>query len=269
MTLLLGKILVSVCVVLGLSWVAENVSTRVAGTISGMPLGAVLVLFFVGRELGPEFATQAAYSAVPSLVATLAFALGYFLAAGVRSRFSPVISAVGGICAYLLVATGLDFVDLGRVTGFCLSLGAVIAAGVALHSIKPNRIAARVRMTWPRLLFRAGTAAAFVVVITSAARLVGPQWSGLLIGFPMIFLPFLLIIHLAYSGDQVRAIIRNFPVGLSSLLVFLVAVGQAIPMLGVNLSILASLAIALVYLAILGTALNRRKPANTIAGPAD
>ena len=50
MSLLLAKIVVSVCLVLGLSWVAEKVNPRIAGILSGMPLGAVLVLFDPGSS---------------------------------------------------------------------------------------------------------------------------------------------------------------------------------------------------------------------------
>lgn len=264
MSLLFGKILVSVCVVLGLSWTAENVSTRVAGMISGMPLGAVLVLFFVGRELGPEFAADTAVGAVPSIAATVAFALGYFLGSRSGGRMAPAVSTTSGLAAYLAVAAVLDRLDLQLAAGVFLSLVVLVAVAAALHSFEPNPIANKVRMTWSRMAARAGTAAAFVVAITSVAHLVGPQWSGLLIGFPMTFLPFLLIIHVAYSGDHARTIIRSFPLGLTSLLVFLVVASRAIPIVGVNVAILGSLGIALAYLALLGSALNRLRPANVV-----
>ena len=78
MSMLLAKIIVSVCLVLGLSWVAEKVNPRIAGILSGMPLGAVLVLFFVGSDLGPEFATKSTLYAIPSITSTVAFSIGYY-----------------------------------------------------------------------------------------------------------------------------------------------------------------------------------------------
>ena len=56
MIVLFEKVLASVLVVLALSWIAENVNPRISGVLSGIPLDAVFALFFVGRELGPEFA---------------------------------------------------------------------------------------------------------------------------------------------------------------------------------------------------------------------
>ena len=261
MTLLLAKIIVSVCVVLGLSWVAEHVNSRIAGILSGMPLGAVLILFFVGRELGPEFAQTSALYAIPSIVATIAFAIGYYFASGLKIRFSPLFSSLFGVTCYFIVAAALNTLSFTMLTGVCLSLATLIVTAYAFRTSETNKIENKVRMTFPRMMFRSAMAASFVVAITTFADVVGPQWSGLLIGFPMTFLPFLLIIHMTYSADQVRAILRNFPIGLVGLLSFLIVATKTIPLLGVNLAILASIGGALAYLSILGLILNRKKPA--------
>lgn len=261
MTLLLAKVLISVMVVLGLSWIAEHVNPRIAGILSGMPLGAVLVLFFVGMELGPEFAAESALYAIPSITATLAFALGYYFASRINSRFSPLLSSLSGLICYLVIASSLQSITFNLPLGIGLSLLALAFTGFFFRSSETNKIQKKIRMTFPRMLFRSAMAASFVVAITTFADLTGPRWSGLLIGFPMTFLPFLLIIHMTYSGDQVRTIIRNFPLGLVGLLCFLIIATETIPRLGVNIAILASLGGALCYLTLLGIALNRFKPA--------
>ncbi len=261
MTLLLAKILISVIVVLGLSWIAEHVNPRIAGILSGMPLGAVLVLFFVGLELGPEFATESALYAIPSITATLAFALGYYFASRIKSSVSPLLSTLCGLICYFTIAGGLKSITFDLPLGIGLSLIALSLTAYFFRSSETSKIQKKIRMTFPRMLFRSAMAAGFVVAITTFADLTGPKWSGLLIGFPMTFLPFLLIIHMTYSGEQVRTIIRNFPLGLAGLLCFLIITTQTIPLLGVNLSILVALGGALCYLSLLGMVLNRFKPA--------
>ena len=51
-SLLLAKIATAIIAVVGLSLVAERVSPRVAGILSGYPLGTAIALFFIGIELG-------------------------------------------------------------------------------------------------------------------------------------------------------------------------------------------------------------------------
>lgn len=261
MILLLAKIFVSVFVVLGLSWIAEHVNPRVAGILSGMPLGAVLIIFFVGLELGPEFATIGALYAIPSIVSTIVFAMGYYFTSRIKLRYSPLWCSLAGLVGYFSVATGLSTVSFDLFLGVGLSLSCLVVFAWSFHSREQNKVQEKPQMTLMRLLFRSGMAAAFVVTITTVADIVGPRWSGLLIGFPMTFLPFLLIIHLTYSGAHVRTIIRNFPLGLIGLLIFLIAVNQTIPIFGVNVAIAIAMACALTYLTMLGLVLNRLKPA--------
>lgn len=259
MTLLLAKIFFSILVVLGLSWVAEHVNSRVAGILAGMPLGGVLVLFFIGQELGPEFAAESALFGIPSIMATIMFALGYYFSSTINIRYSPLVSAVGGLVGYFLAAGLLSMAQIGLELGAVLSLTALVTFAYIFRSSEDNKVPERVDMTYSRMLFRSGMAASFVVFITSAAELIGSQWSGLLIGFPMTFLPFLLIIHITYSAAQVRAVIRNFPLGLVSLLLFLIVANKTILILGVVPALFVSLAGALIYLFLLGVIIRRRK----------
>lgn len=261
MNLLLAKIFVSVFVVLGLSWIAEHVNPRIAGILSGMPLGAVLVLFFVGIELGPQFAAESALYAIPSLVGTITFAIGYYWGTLSDSRYSPLISTVVGVVCFFVMVSILSLIEFNLVTGACLSLVALGGVGIAFHSHETNKIQVKIRMTFLRMVFRSAMAAVFVVAITMLADVIGSQWSGLLIGFPMMFLPFLLIIHITYSGGQVRTIIRSFPLGLVSLIGFLGVATKTIPLVGVNQAILISLGAAFIYLSLLSVVLKRLKPA--------
>jgi uncharacterized membrane protein (GlpM family) len=235
MSLLLAKIVVSVCLVLGLSWVAEKVNPRIAGILSGMPLGAVLVLFFVGLKLGPEFATKSALYAIPSITSTIAFSIGYYFTSRLNTKFAPLFSSVVGIICYLTIALILNEIDFNLSSGIIITLITLIIVGYAFRSQESNKIQKKIKMTFPRLLFRSGMAASFVVAITTFADFVGAQWSGLLIGF------------------------RNFPLGLIGLLFFLIIANQTIPALGVNLAILTSIGGSMIYLTILGLFLNRIK----------
>jgi uncharacterized membrane protein (GlpM family) len=256
MIVLFEKILISVLVVLVLSWIAENVNPRISGILSGMPLGAVLVLYFVGRELGPEFAIASTLYAIASITASISFALGYYYASRLKIQFSPLVSSVCGLICFFVVVALLNWIHFDLVAAIALTLTTLIIVAYTYHTSEVNKIQIKVKMTFQRLLFRSGLAAVFVVAITIAAQFIGPRWSGLLLGFPMTFLPFILVIHMTYSAAQVRTIIRNFPLGLIGLLCFLVVVNQTIPELGVNVAIVTGLGCALTYLMLLSLVLS-------------
>ena len=71
--IILLKIIISITSVIGVSYIAEKISTRFSGIILGFPLGSAIMLFFYGMENSPEFAAQSAIWNMNGLVATLFF----------------------------------------------------------------------------------------------------------------------------------------------------------------------------------------------------
>jgi hypothetical protein len=72
--LLLYKIGITMMAVLGLSFVAEKISTRLAGLLSGYPIGTAIILHFYGLEYGAQFAADAAIFNLCGLFASQCFA---------------------------------------------------------------------------------------------------------------------------------------------------------------------------------------------------
>ena len=259
-SLLVGKLLTTIFIVLGLSWVAERVDTRIAGLLSGMPLGALLILTFIGYDLGPEFAAESALYAIPSVAGTLTFASLFYLLSRWDHPLNLLITVTGSLLGYFIVVFLLSQFSFNLPGALSIGIFSILVAGRALKGISDTQVVSHVRLTARHLIFRAGMAAFFVIVFTGIAEIVGPRWSGLLVGFPITFLPLLLIIQLTYSKHQAHTVIRNFPLGLGGLLTYLTIANQSLPSFGTGPGILTSLIGSLVYLALIGYIFNRRNP---------
>jgi uncharacterized membrane protein (GlpM family) len=246
------KIGVAVGMVLGLSVLAEKVSTRFAGVVSGFPLGAAIVLFFIGYEIGPDFAAQSAVYSVFGLIGTLAFVFGYYIATvALKGRAGPA-AAVGcvliGLGFYFAAAALLRCLGVGLWGAVLSTSGVIVAATVVFRRLQNVRIAKPLRLSPGLLFLRAFFAAGVIILITASARLVGPGWAGLLSTFPMTMLPFLFIIHATYRADHVRSIIKNVPRGLGAIVVYGVVVALAYPHHGIWLGTLEGYLAATLYL---------------------
>jgi hypothetical protein len=248
-TTLLAKAFWSAAVVLGLSAVAERVSLRVAGILAGTPQNLALVYFFVGRDMGIDHVTQSAPHAIASFSATIAFALAYYLGSSRFPRYSAVAGSLIGLAVFITVAVVLSMIPFSLASATGLTLCTIGGAGWLGRDIALKRVDKPVRYTARLLILRGTSAAVLVVSVITLAEILGPRWTGLLTGFPTIFLPALLIIHLTYGAAQTHAIIRNFPVGLGAIIPYILSVTVTFPVWGVYGGTAASLAISLLYLA--------------------
>jgi hypothetical protein len=247
-TTLLGKAFWSAAIVLGLSAIAERVSLRVAGILAGAPQNLVLVYFFAGRDMGIDHVTQSAPHGIASFSATIVFALAYYLGSSGFPRYSPLAGSVIGLVAFVTVAVTLSVIPFTLSSATALTLGTIAIAvwlskGIALKPLdKP------VAYTPKLLILRASVAGALFVVVITLAEILGPRWTGLMTGFPTIFLPTLLIIHLTYGAEQTHVIIRNFPVGLGSIIPYILSIPITFPLWGIYGGTAVSLAISFLYL---------------------
>ena len=249
------KIGTGVLMVVVLSVLAEVVSPRFAGIISGYPLGAAISLFFIGFEIGPAFAAQSALYTMLGLVATLIFVYGYYQCSVLAGRLSKgsniLLASATGICGYFLGAWVLHFVPTDLTVSLLLPIGSIFFFLYLFRNIEDVKINEKVSINMRLLLFRSLFAAGVIVLVTSTAKVVGPGWAGLFAAFPMTMLPLLVIIHYTYDTPRVHAILKSFPKGLGSLVVYTLSVFIFYPLQGVYVGTLSSYGLATLYLVLI------------------
>ena len=242
------KLVVTVVVVLLLSLVAERVSPRVAGILSGYPLGAAIALFFIGLENGPGFASNSAVYTMMGLVATQSFVYLYFRASLFFKRFNILGSSFCAISGYFIVIWLLHFIRPDKFLAVLIPVASVFFFVYLFKEVKNATIQNKIRLTPKILLFRALLAAFTIVLITGSAKFVGPRWAGLFSAFPITLLPLILIMHLTYDKEHVHTITKNFPLGLGSLIIYSLTISIVYPINGIYVGTLISLAAATAYL---------------------
>lgn len=249
------KVTVSILVVLLLSLIAEWASPRIAGIVSGYPLGAAISLYFIGLENGNGFAARSALFTAAGLAATIAFVGGYLLGIRVtqgRGRFSSLVfSILPGIAAYGVAAWALSYLPINWVSAPLIAIAGMLLAAWGFRRIPNVKIRQKIRMGVAVTLLRAGFAALVILAITTVAGAVGPRWAGLFSAFPITMLPLLVIVQFTYETDHVSTIIKNVPRGLGSLLIYVLVVAASYARLGIVWGTLLGYLAATLYLIML------------------
>lgn len=253
------KIAVTVTMVLALSLIAERVSPRAAGLLSGYPLGAAIALFFIGLEISPEFAAESAVYTLAGLAASQAFVYGYYVASRRAVGRGLLASTAAGLAGYFAAAWLLRLVPFSRGLAVLAAVGSMVVFVRCFRGIRDVAIARSVRLTPAILLLRAAFAAGIIIAITAAAQAVGPAWAGLFSAFPTALLPLMLIVHMTYDKAHVHTIIKHFPLGIGSLITYGLSVSYLYPACGVGWGTLAAFGLATVYLLVYGAVVARRR----------
>jgi len=289
-TSLLAKALWSAGIVMGLAFVAERIGTRIAGLLAGAPLSAVLIFFFVGRDMGIAYivdsvphgiasfsgtlvfvlvyywtssrlarfpalggamAAIAAYLSIASFSGTLVFVLVYYWTSSRLARFPALGGAMAAIAAYLGIASVLATIPFTLASGTALTVFVIALSHWLLRKIDFAALVRPISYTAHLLLLRGGVAAALIITVIMLAEILGPRWTGLLVGFPTTLLPTLLIIHFTHGTAATHAMIRNFPIGMGSIILYILSVPHSFTLWGVYGGTAASLAVAFTYLSVI------------------
>ncbi len=259
--LLLAKIITSATMVVGLTLVAEHVSPRVAGVLSGYPLGVAIALFFIGIENGADFAASSAIYTVAGFTASLVLVYVYYQIARRCQRWQVLIAATVSVIAFVLAAGLLRSFHLTLATAILITIITIVVAIMQFSMIANVKVGKRIGFSFWVLAIRAATATAIVLFITGLAAQVGTRWAGVMSAFPITLFPFMLILHLTYGADQVFTVIKNFPLGMGSLLTYTTTIALAYPSLGVGVGTALGFATATGYLIALAL-LAQRFPKN-------
>ncbi|MFH1092500.1 MAG: DUF3147 family protein [Pseudomonadota bacterium] len=253
------KIVAAVVIVVTLSVLAERVSPKFAGIFSGYPLGAAITLFFIGYEVGPEFAARSAIYTIIGILSAQIFIYFYYLASRWSQRSSrlPRIawSSGGGLAGYTLAAFGLRYWPVNLMIAAPVALASIFFFDRLFRRIPNVIIENRKKSSLTVLSARAFFAAVVILLVTSTAQSLGTRWAGLLAAFPVTMFPFLVIIHYSYQNEHLHAVIKNIPRGLISSMLYCLVVSLTYPVLGLARGTAAGYLLATLYLVLI----NRRR----------
>lgn len=248
--LLIYKVCITMLAVLGLSFIAEKISARLAGLLSGYPVGTAIILHFYGLEYGAQFAADAAIFNLCGLCASQCFAYTYYRVA--QRTASLFITSTLALSGYLLPAYLVSQITPTRLTALVL---AIMATALFCLLLRNNSIAPAatprcwsLRLVAGRLVFTAG----LVLLVTEVADLVGPGWAGIFSAFPVALYPLVFLLHREHGPATVRTLLENFPFGLWSVIAYALSVSIIYPVYGVIWGTLLGFAVATLVLALVG-----------------
>lgn len=246
--LFLIKLTVAIAFVIGLSLLAENVSPKVAGILSGYPTGSAITLFFFGLEVSPQFAAKSAVYNMIGLTAALSFVYIYYIASRYFKKLNILLSSLSAILGYFAIVGLLHLIEINKFIAILIPIAFSFLYIYLFKDIKNIGIQTKAKLNFKILFVRAFFAALIILLITSVPRFVGPTWAGLFSAFPTTLFPLMLIIHYTYSKKHVHTVIKNVPIGMFSLIIYSLTISMVYPLFGIYWGTVLSFGAASLYL---------------------
>lgn len=236
---------------LGVTAAVERLGPRLGAFISATPQLSVVSLIFLTIEQGPAFAAESAYWTIPGMCATVPVFLGYLAATrAVPSPHGASVAAgvAAGTASFAVAIALLGAAPLTR--GTVLPLAALVCASTAwvVRRLPDTAALRRVPSSALVLATRASVSALTVIAVTALAHVLGPKWSGLVLGFPVNSLPIMALLHAQYGAAVTRPFIRIFPVGAFGICLFNLIASMTLVRLGLAATLVLAYAVDLLYL---------------------
>jgi hypothetical protein len=242
--LFLAPVLIGLVSIAGRRW-----GPAVGGWLVSLPLTSAPVILFLAIDQGTAFASGAAQDTLLGIMSVASFCLvyGWF-----SFRFGWPVSMLAGWGAFF----ALTFILEGILLPLLLSFVIVIAYLALVLIVMPKSQSKDITINpppWDTPL-RMLVATAFVLGLTGAAAILGPQLSGLLAPFPMFTTILAVFTHHFQGANVARRLLRGVVAGSFTFVTFFLIISLLINRWGIavafGLALLAALAThsALLYL---------------------
>ena len=217
---------------------------RVAGALTGFPVVAGPIVFFMALEQGAPFAARSAVATLSGIASLGVFGVLY---AWMAARASWAVSVVVGWLGFLGATLVFDRLDLRLAAAAAL---AVVVPLVMLALIpRPERIATNgpvgATIGTTEILLRMLAGVMLMLVLTGIAHVLGPRLSGLLTVFPIAATVLAVFSHRQQGAAFAAQLLRGLALGLYSLSGFFTTLAIMLEPWGLAPAFLAAIAAAI------------------------
>jgi hypothetical protein len=228
-TIFLIKVLMMPLLIASVTLAVRRWGTGIGGWIGGFPWVAGPISFFMAWEQGAPFVAKTIPSALMGSVGTILFAFSYAVLSK-RWKWLPTV----------LFSYGIFFVVALLSFQFTPTLWEAMAANVIVLTIilylfpKPEQLAANNRKRQYDIPLRMLVATTFVLVLTQAAGILGPEWSGILTPFPIMTSTLAVFTHAQQGSAATARILYGLLMAGYGFIAFLVGVYWVVPMIPIG-----------------------------------
>ena len=240
---------------LTLSFVAEKLSPKISGILSGLPLGSSITLIFFAIENGVDYVTKVALYNIHGLFAALAFSIGYYISTFYKGKFEIFLSLLISFISYLVIAFILAYVPPHVFFTPFIVIVLMLIATIYFAKKENFSIDKKIKTSVNDILFRSILTIFIFLVVSSLPKYVPSNIAGIFSSFPTVLLPLMLIIHFRHSNLQARTIIKNTPFGLSSVVIYSLIVYFSYSKIGILYGTVLALFCSVLYVLIQGKVL--------------
>ena len=242
----LAPILIGLVSLAGRRW-----GPAVGGWLVSLPLTSAPVILFLAIEQGTAFASSAAQNTLMGITSVASFCLVYYW---FSFRFSWPLSMLAGWIAFF----ALTFIEESVIVPLFFSFVIVTVFLIVVLRIMPQSQSKELAIATPKwdTPLRMLVATGFVLGLTAAASILGPQLSGLLAPFPMFTTILAVFTHHFQGAQFTRRLLRAVVAGSFTFVTFFLVISLLVNRWGITvafgLALLAALAThsALLYMAL-------------------
>lgn len=246
--------------VAGVVWLTEKLGARVGAAIAGLPLVTLLGLVFICITSGPTITKEACLAMPIFVVSALFYGLVYEKSISIlkiksRDFVASLIALFAWVVTNLIIISRV-VPNINFVIAIVISLIGIIIFYLLFYSypsvgLHRHIITQKVNIT---RFFIAGSVVATSVIF---ARLLGPTWGGLAASFPVTIATSLYFLDKSQSDDFTKSFVKELPLALVSLLIFIIVLYATLLNMNAIGSFLIAIITAFIY-AFIHTKLRRK-----------
>lgn len=214
----------------------------VAGLLSGFPIIAGPIVWFIYLENGLDFAQGAAIATVGGIVALSSFCFAY---SWLCTRFNWKLSLLLSSATYFVIAISVGKAGMGLHESALLSIVVILLQMYLSPSLESEPLISPTSA--PETICRMIFAFALVFLVTQYAVVLGRTYSGIFAAFPIAGSTIAIFSHRNYSSSHAIRSLKSMKQGLLSMLAFFYIVSTYSGQIGFSFAILFAAIVALLF----------------------
>lgn len=231
MNILLLKVTLMPSVIALVTLAIRKWGNKVGGLIGSMPWVAGPILLFFILEQGTAFGIHSIQGSMTGILALISFCFSYSAFSRKLSWLPTILLSYG---VYTATAVFFNYLQLNLLLSYGIVMATVL---LALQFFpKPTGLLTSTRRLPFDIPIRMVIATLFVLAITGLARVLGPNWSGILTPFPIMTTVLAIFSHTLQGSNATIATLRGLVMGLLGFTTFLFLQAFLLPEFSIALS---------------------------------